>query len=70
MIPNLRSGTEPQLMCNLPDSSDCRSQAKLSTALVSCLCARVLFDVMHLWAKCLDSRLVWLPETEVPAGWG
>lgn len=31
---------------------------------------RVLFDVMHMWAECLDSTVVWLPEPAVPAGWG
>ena len=41
-------------------------------SLVSCYCTstvRVLFDMLHVWAECLDSRLVWLPELEVLAGW-
>lgn len=28
----------------------------------------VLFDVIHVWAKSLDSTFVLLPETAVPEG--
>lgn len=49
------------------------SSDKAEQSLISCFCAstaRLLFDVMHVWAECLDSRIVWLPAPQVPAGWG
>ena len=50
-----------------------KDSGEAEQSLVSHYCAstvRVLFDVMHVWAECLDSTVVWLPEPEVPAGWG
>lgn len=31
---------------------------------------RVLFEMIHMWAECLVSSFVCLPEPVVPAGWG
>lgn len=48
-----------------------KESVEAEESLVSYYCAstvRVLFDVIHVWAECLDSTVVWLPE--VPAGWG
>lgn len=46
---------------------------KESGKALSCYCAslaRVLFDIIHVWAESLDSRVVLLPDPVVPVGWG